>query len=90
MELTDLCYAQSGLTMPETLLLQEPLVYIPEETIREALKVILGTQRLLLSATGLQFSPSEISNSSTVSIVPDVRNQPVLIHCKRGKVITNN
>ncbi|OEL22086.1 putative tyrosine-protein phosphatase [Dichanthelium oligosanthes] len=35
---------------------KEPLVYIPEETIREALKVIL-----------------------------DVRNQPVLIHCKRGK-----
>jgi hypothetical protein len=34
---------QSGLTMPETLLLQEPLAYIPEETIREALKVILGT-----------------------------------------------
>ncbi|RLN09510.1 hypothetical protein C2845_PM11G24400 [Panicum miliaceum] len=48
--------SKSGLTMPETLLLQEPLVYIPEETIREALKVIL-----------------------------DVRNQPVLIHCKRGK-----
>jgi len=41
--------------MPETMLLQEPLVYIPEETIREALKVILGTQRLLLSATELQF-----------------------------------
>ncbi|KAL6912050.1 hypothetical protein ACP4OV_000855 [Aristida adscensionis] len=35
---------------------KEPFVYIPEETIREALKVIL-----------------------------DVRNQPVLIHCKRGK-----
>ncbi|CAO2040530.1 unnamed protein product [Urochloa humidicola] len=48
--------SKSGLTMPETLMLQEPLVYIPEETIREALKVIL-----------------------------DVRNQPVLIHCKRGK-----
>ncbi|RCV08543.1 hypothetical protein SEVIR_1G341600v4 [Setaria viridis] len=48
--------SKSGLTMPETLLLGEPLVYIPEETIREALKVIL-----------------------------DVRNQPVLIHCKRGK-----
>ena len=55
MELTDLYCAQSGLTMPETMLLQEPLVYIPEETIREALKVILGTQRLLLSATELQF-----------------------------------
>jgi tyrosine-protein phosphatase SIW14 len=38
------------------LLLQELLVNIPEEKIREALKVIL-----------------------------DVRNQPVLIHCKRGK-----
>ncbi|CAL4885563.1 unnamed protein product [Urochloa decumbens] len=48
--------SKSGLTMPETLMLREPLVYIPEETIREALKVIL-----------------------------DVRNQPVLIHCKRGK-----
>uniref|UniRef100_A0ACD5ZEA8 Uncharacterized protein n=1 Tax=Avena sativa TaxID=4498 RepID=A0ACD5ZEA8_AVESA len=36
--------------------LQEPFVGIPEETIREALKVIL-----------------------------DVRNHPVLIHCKRGK-----
>ncbi|KAF8779945.1 hypothetical protein HU200_002216 [Digitaria exilis] len=48
--------SKSGLTMSETLLLHEPFVYIPEETIREALKVIL-----------------------------DVRNQPVLIHCKRGK-----
>ncbi|KAK3155403.1 hypothetical protein QOZ80_2BG0202860 [Eleusine coracana subsp. coracana] len=35
---------------------KEPFVYIPEEMIREAIKVIL-----------------------------DVRNQPVLIHCKRGK-----
>ncbi|XP_039155476.1 LOW QUALITY PROTEIN: tyrosine-protein phosphatase DSP1 [Eucalyptus grandis] len=35
---------------------KEPFVYIPEETIREALKVLL-----------------------------DVRNHPVLIHCKRGK-----
>uniref|UniRef100_A0ACD5ZFC1 Uncharacterized protein n=1 Tax=Avena sativa TaxID=4498 RepID=A0ACD5ZFC1_AVESA len=35
---------------------KEPFVGIPEETIREALKVIL-----------------------------DVRNHPVLIHCKRGK-----
>uniref|UniRef100_A0A453R313 Uncharacterized protein n=1 Tax=Aegilops tauschii subsp. strangulata TaxID=200361 RepID=A0A453R313_AEGTS len=46
-----------GLTMPETLLLQEPFVEIPDEKIREALKVVL-----------------------------DVRNQPLLIHCKRGKV----
>jgi hypothetical protein len=29
--------------MMETLLVQEPFVYIPEETIREALKAILGT-----------------------------------------------
>ncbi|PON52167.1 Protein-tyrosine phosphatase SIW14-like [Parasponia andersonii] len=35
---------------------QEPFVNIPEETIREALKVVL-----------------------------DVRNHPLLIHCKRGK-----
>ncbi|KAJ7946351.1 Tyrosine-protein phosphatase [Quillaja saponaria] len=35
---------------------KEPFVNIPEETIREALKVVL-----------------------------DVRNQPLLIHCKRGK-----
>ncbi|KAK9133196.1 hypothetical protein Scep_012724 [Stephania cephalantha] len=35
---------------------QEPFVNIPEETIREALKVVL-----------------------------DVRNHPILIHCKRGK-----
>lgn len=32
-----------GLTMPETLLLQEPFVEIPDEKIREALKVVLGT-----------------------------------------------
>uniref|UniRef100_A0A453PPY8 Tyrosine specific protein phosphatases domain-containing protein n=1 Tax=Aegilops tauschii subsp. strangulata TaxID=200361 RepID=A0A453PPY8_AEGTS len=45
------------LQITETLLrLQEPFVGIPEEMIREALKVIL-----------------------------DVRNHPVLIHCKRGK-----
>lgn len=43
MEPTNPYHPQSGLTMPETLLLGEPLVYIPEETIREALKVILGT-----------------------------------------------
>ncbi|EES07604.1 hypothetical protein BDA96_04G334600 [Sorghum bicolor] len=48
--------SKSGPTVPDTMLAQEPFVYIPEETIREALKVIL-----------------------------DVRNQPVLIHCKRGK-----
>ncbi|XP_066396278.1 probable tyrosine-protein phosphatase DSP2 [Miscanthus floridulus] len=42
--------------LSDTMLVQEPFVDIPEETIREALKVILG-----------------------------VRNQPVLIHCKRGK-----
>ncbi|XP_030539718.1 tyrosine-protein phosphatase DSP1-like isoform X1 [Rhodamnia argentea] len=35
---------------------KEPFVYIPEETVREALKVLL-----------------------------DVRNHPILIHCKRGK-----
>ncbi|GAB2274950.1 Tyrosine-protein phosphatase dsp1 [Dionaea muscipula] len=38
---------------------KEPFVNIPQETIREALKVLL-----------------------------DVRNHPVLIHCKRGKVST--
>ncbi|GMN53791.1 hypothetical protein TIFTF001_022923 [Ficus carica] len=37
---------------------KEPFVNIPEETIREALKVVL-----------------------------DVRNHPVLIHCKRGKMV---
>jgi len=36
-------YPQSGPTVPDTMLAQEPFVYIPEETIREALKVILGT-----------------------------------------------
>lgn len=36
--------------------MQEPFVNIPEDTIREALKVVL-----------------------------DVRNHPLLIHCKRGK-----
>ncbi|XP_030527880.1 tyrosine-protein phosphatase DSP1-like [Rhodamnia argentea] len=38
---------------------QEPFVYIPEEKVCEALKVLL-----------------------------DVRNHPVLIHCKRGKYHT--
>ncbi|XP_047078090.1 probable tyrosine-protein phosphatase DSP2 [Lolium rigidum] len=42
--------------LKRVLLMQEPFVGIPEETIRDALKVIL-----------------------------DVRNHPVLIHCKRGK-----
>ncbi|KAL1358584.1 hypothetical protein AAHE18_04G044200 [Arachis hypogaea] len=37
---------------------KEPFVNIPEDTIREALKVVL-----------------------------DVRNHPVLIHCKRGKLL---
>jgi hypothetical protein len=38
------------LIMMETLLVQEPFVYIPEETTREALKVILGAciYRLLI------------------------------------------
>ena len=71
------------------MLVQEPFVYIPEETIREALKVILGTGILILPQfyfMPLQLSPPDISNSSPVSIYSDVRNQPVLIHCKRGKV----
>jgi len=41
---------------------------------------------ILLYATELQLSSPDISNSSPVSICSDVRNQPVLIHCKRGKV----
>jgi len=41
---------------------------------------------ILLYATELQLSSPDISNSSPVSIYSDVRNQPVLIHCKRGKV----
>nr|ACG40839.1 tyrosine specific protein phosphatase family protein [Zea mays] len=48
--------SKSGPTVLDTMSAQEPFVHIPEETIREALKVVL-----------------------------DVRNQPVLIHCKRGK-----
>ncbi|PWZ45387.1 Alanine aminotransferase 2, mitochondrial [Zea mays] len=47
---------QTGPIVPDAMVVQEPFVYIPEETIREALKVIL-----------------------------DARNQPMLIHCKRGK-----
>ncbi|AQK89359.1 Alanine aminotransferase 2 mitochondrial [Zea mays] len=47
---------QTGPTVPDAMVVQEPFVYIPEETIRDALKVIL-----------------------------DARNQPMLIHCKRGK-----
>uniref|UniRef100_A0A804MHB6 protein-serine/threonine phosphatase n=1 Tax=Zea mays TaxID=4577 RepID=A0A804MHB6_MAIZE len=47
---------QSGPTVPDAMVVQEPFVYIPEETIQETLKVIL-----------------------------DARNQPMLIHCKRGK-----
>jgi hypothetical protein len=34
---------QSGPTVPDAMVVQEPFVYIPEETIQETLKVILGT-----------------------------------------------
>ncbi|XP_068336882.1 inositol diphosphatase DSP1-like isoform X2 [Pyrus communis] len=40
---------------------KEPFVNIPDDTIRDALKVVL-----------------------------DVRNHPVLIHCKRGKMVANS
>ncbi|XP_039121034.1 probable tyrosine-protein phosphatase DSP4 isoform X1 [Dioscorea cayenensis subsp. rotundata] len=47
---------QFGIEGGKPFFLQEPFVNIPEDTIREALKVVL-----------------------------DVRNHPLLIHCKRGK-----
>lgn len=69
--------------------MQEPFVNIPEDAIREALKVVLGNMsnlhycatfsaELLLVYALLMFSlwcPHA-----------DARNHPVLIHCKRGKV----
>jgi hypothetical protein len=86
---------QSGSTVPDAMVVQEPFVYIPEETIREALKVILGTGNFIdtipLHSTNVpQNCTFRHLTSLTllpfpVSIYPDARNQPVLIHCKRGK-----
>jgi protein tyrosine/serine phosphatase len=61
-------------------------VNIPEDRIREALKVVLGTKMFYrfiscLSSFLSRFFPDEISNYCV-----DTRNHPVLIHCKRGKV----
>jgi tyrosine-protein phosphatase SIW14 len=86
---------QSGSTVPDAMVVQEPFVYIPEEIIREALKVILGTGNFIdtipLHSTNVpQNCTFRHLTSLTllpfpVSIYPDARNQPVLIHCKRGK-----
>ena len=72
--------------------IQEPFVNIPEDTIREALKVALGT--LNQENCTLLFYPRhyEIFRLRILVILilflfnTDARNHPVLIHCKRGKV----
>ncbi|RZC50632.1 hypothetical protein C5167_019058 [Papaver somniferum] len=53
---------------------------IPEDTIREALKIVLVIviQRPSKHAYGVEFLISIVCNA-------DVRNHPLLIHCKRGK-----
>ncbi|KAJ6416364.1 hypothetical protein OIU84_002252 [Salix udensis] len=64
---------------------KEPFVNIPEETIREALKVLLG----ILKASNfvdLSFVSFLFYNILMFFFpMPDVRNHPILIHCKRGK-----
>jgi protein tyrosine/serine phosphatase len=55
-------------------------VNIPEDRIREALKVILGTEMPCNS-----FMFCLCPDLMAISLI-DARNHPVLIHCKRGKV----
>ncbi|XP_008229808.1 PREDICTED: probable tyrosine-protein phosphatase At1g05000 isoform X1 [Prunus mume] len=67
---------------------KEPFVNIPEDTIREALKVVLGTQEI--NHFALSFIETRITALLYAYIYllfcnADVRNHPVLIHCKRGK-----
>lgn len=68
---------------------QEPFVNIPEETIREALKVVIGkssTLHMLLLVLGITLLHLMNFHSLVCPLETDVRNHPVLIHCKRGKV----
>ncbi|KAJ6402005.1 hypothetical protein OIU84_014140 [Salix udensis] len=69
---------------------KEPFVNIPEETIRQALKVIIG---MMLKASTFytcrsRFGCFTITLKFVLFHMPDGRNHPVLIHCKRGKVLS--
>ncbi|XP_021309568.1 probable tyrosine-protein phosphatase At1g05000 isoform X1 [Sorghum bicolor] len=58
---------------------KEPFVNIPEDRIREALKVILGNE-IPCSSFMFFLCPDLMA----ISLI-DASNHPVLIHCKRGK-----
>jgi protein tyrosine/serine phosphatase len=62
-------------------------VNIPEDRIREALKVVLGTKMFYRIISYLSH-PFLIASSLTEipNYCVDTRNHPLLIHCKRGKV----
>ncbi|XP_021309569.1 probable tyrosine-protein phosphatase At1g05000 isoform X2 [Sorghum bicolor] len=59
---------------------KEPFVNIPEDRIREALKVILGNE-IPCSSFMFFLCPDLMA----ISLI-DASNHPVLIHCKRGKI----
>jgi protein tyrosine/serine phosphatase len=74
------------------LCIQEPFVNIPQDTIREALQVVLGNA----STSKLSYFIPDLINCYKLRDIniyhfifvfnADVKNHPILIHCKRGKV----
>ena len=69
------------------MILQDPPTLMPKDTVLDALKVLVGkysnTQHcLFFSCCCLMMS---LINVLCFSV--DVRNHPILIHCKAGKVI---
>ncbi|GFY97571.1 phosphotyrosine protein phosphatases superfamily protein [Actinidia rufa] len=69
---------------------KEPFVNIPEDTIREALKVVLGMLNTF-NTSALCFCQCIVRVGGfayslfIITCNADVKNHPILIHCKRGK-----
>lgn len=61
---------------------KEPFVDVPEETICEALSVVLG-ECLLCCFDALSFPP--LCSSELICPIKDRRNHPILIHCSKGR-----
>ncbi|CAH9051401.1 unnamed protein product [Cuscuta europaea] len=98
----DLCIYRSGLPQPsnfpfiQTLNLRS-IIFLCPEPYPEENKAFLRLNKVKLFQFGIEGTkePSAIPRSAiteALRVVIDVRNHPVLIHCKRGKVtcqITN-
>lgn len=68
--------------------LQEVSLPVLKDSIMEALKVLIGTENLTISFNfEMHMFFISLLIPSFHFVVSDVRNHPVLIHCKRGKVL---